>query len=115
MTDSERVTSRERAQRRREATDTVASEQLLEDYRMTFSTPHGRRVFADIIETGHQLSSTFTGNSWGYFYEGERNWVLRFMGRIPGLAGEILAEILAKKQLEMDRQRNEVIDGSGTT
>lgn len=45
---------------------------LLEDFRRTFETPNGRRVYKHLLEHCHVFSTTFTGNSKTFFLEGER-------------------------------------------
>lgn len=48
-------------------------EQLLSDYSRVFGTPEGKRVLWDLLVKTHVFSTTFTGNSTGFFKEGERN------------------------------------------
>lgn len=51
----------------------VEALQLIEDAKKTFSTPHGKRILWHLLERCHVFSTTFTGNSRGFFLEGERN------------------------------------------
>lgn len=55
--------------------------ELLKDYKRTFNTEHGRRVFMDLIERTHIFHTTFTGNSRGMFLEGERHIGLYLIDR----------------------------------
>lgn len=97
-------TPKERLQREREKKEFLASLSLREDYRLTFGTDHGRRVLEDMITRGHMLETTCSGNAWSYFYEGERNWVLRIMSYIPELVGDVMAFMMARRQVELNRQ-----------
>ena len=54
----------------------VYDEALTHDYERTFSTPHGQRVLLDIIVKGRIYETTFTGNSKGMFFEGQREMAL---------------------------------------
>lgn len=69
---------------------------LKECYRLTFSTKHGKKVFADLLSRCHVFQTTFTGNSKTFFLEGERNIGLYLLGMmswatVEGL--EIIKEI----------------------
>jgi hypothetical protein len=46
---------------------------LLEDFKRTFETVNGKRVYKHLLERCHVFSTTFTGNSKTFFLEGERN------------------------------------------
>jgi hypothetical protein len=50
--------------------------QVLSDFERTFSSDHGRRVLINIMEVGKIGHTTFTGNSWGTFFEGIRSMSL---------------------------------------
>lgn len=97
------VTPKEREIKDRERQDVIANAARREDFLQTFSTPHGRRVLKYIVETSHMLESTCSGNAWSYFYEGERNWMLRLTSLIPDLLGEVFAEMMADHKRQMDR------------
>ena len=97
-------TPKERQQKEKEKADFLHSLELRECYRMTFETEHGRRVLEDFIERGHMLETTCSGNAWSYFYEGERNWILRITSMIPDLIGRVMSEIMAKRQGDINRQ-----------
>ena len=45
---------------------------LAQDYRDTFSTPHGERVFEDLVNKTGVFSNSFTGNSRGMFLQGRQ-------------------------------------------
>ena len=47
--------------------------QLKNDFKRTFSSQHGMRVYKHILERCHVFNTTFTGNSKTFFLEGERN------------------------------------------
>lgn len=95
-------TPKERLLRERDKQALIDGLALREDYRMTFSTPHGRRVLEDFLLGGHMLETTCSGNAWSYFYEGERNWALKLTAKIPGLVGEVMAKIMAERQDELN-------------
>lgn len=104
-------TPKERAQREREKSEFLSSLELRECYRMTFETEHGRRVLEDFIERGHMLETTCSGNAWSYFYEGERNWILRITSIIPDLVGQVMAGMMAKRQGDINRQIADLAKG----
>jgi len=54
--------------------------QLREAYKRTFNSPHGKRVYANILSRCHVFQTTFTGNSKTFFLEGERNIGLYLLG-----------------------------------
>jgi hypothetical protein len=47
-------------------------QRLADDYREVFSTPHGERVFEDLIKKTGVFSSSFTGNSRGMYLQGQQ-------------------------------------------
>lgn len=47
-------------------------QRLAKDYREVFSSPHGERVFEDLIKKTGVFSSSFTGNSRGMFLQGQQ-------------------------------------------
>jgi len=47
--------------------------QLYEDFKRTFNSNHGKRVYAHLLERCHIFQTTFTGTSKTFFLEGERN------------------------------------------
>jgi len=53
--------------------------QIREDFKRTFNSPHGKRVYTHMLERCHVFNTTFTGNSRTYFLEGERNIGLYLM------------------------------------
>lgn len=68
----------------------IDEHQLLEDYKRTFNSPHGMRVYKDIINRCGIFQTTFTGTSKTFFLEGERSiglYLLNMMGllNIQGL------------------------------
>lgn len=52
-------------------------EQLLADVRDMINSPSGSRFFQWFFRRGMLFSTTFTGNSHGYFLEGGRNLALQ--------------------------------------
>lgn len=97
-------TPREKAQKHREKEELLSSMQLRADYQECFDTPAGRRVLEDFVTRGHMLETTCSGNAWSYFYEGERNTVLRMMALIPDLVGETIRKMMSEKQTEISKQ-----------
>lgn len=67
--------------------------ELLKDYKRTFNTEYGKRVFMDLIERCHIFHSTFTGNSRGMFLEGERHVGLYLIDRFYPSHEEALKEL----------------------
>ena len=67
--------------------------ELLQAYKKTFNTEHGRRVFLDLIERCHIFHSTFTGNSRGMFLEGERHVGLYLIDRFYPSHEEALIDL----------------------
>jgi hypothetical protein len=102
-------TPRERQLREKEKQEFVASLKLREAYRATFNTESGLLVLRDIIERGHMLETTCSGNAWSYFYEGERNFVLRIGAMIPDLLGLVMQWIMASRQEEVNAQMAEIM------
>ena len=96
-------TPKERAQKELERQELLASVVLRDAYRKTFDTEYGRLVLEDFIVKGHMLETTCSGNAWSYFYEGERNWNLRMMALIPDLFGEVVSDILSRRQGEISK------------
>lgn len=57
-------------------------EDELEDLRFLLATAQGRRFFWRLFEATHQFTTSFTGNSQTFFYEGERNVGLKILSDI---------------------------------
>lgn len=73
-------------------------DQELEDVRFLVSVPAGKRFLRRLFTEGRILRTTFTGNSQGFFLEGQRNLALRFLSDICEAAPESVAEILIEKK-----------------
>jgi hypothetical protein len=78
------------ANKEQEAKNDLASRQLIEDFKKTFTTPWGQRIYKHLLARCHVFSTTFTGNSKTFFLEGERNiglylLAMREMASIEGL------------------------------
>lgn len=71
--ESEIFTEETRLTKEAEKRNDLAHRQLLEDFKNTFATPAGKRVYRHLLERCHVFSSVFTGNSKTFFLEGERN------------------------------------------
>jgi hypothetical protein len=80
----------------RKAEKEVSNErkQVLADLRDILSTPAGVRYFTNIISEGRIFSSSFTGNSQTFFYEGWRSLALSILGDITEAAPDKVVEIL---------------------
>jgi hypothetical protein len=61
-----------KAQLDADAKKRAEDDQLISDYKTALSTPAGRRVMLDILIRARIFETTFTGNSRGMFYEGQR-------------------------------------------
>ena len=109
-------TSKERLQKQDKRQQFSDSMSIRQDFELTFGTPHGKRTLEYLMERGHLLESTCTGNAWSHFYEGERNFVLKTIGSmIPGLLGAVFAEVMSQRQYEVDTARARIIDGEERT
>jgi len=78
--------------------------QLALDYEATFNTPHGERVFNDIIAQCMVFAEIMTGNSWTYHNTGKRAiglWIMekRYMANF-----EMTKE---KNRLEREKEERE--------
>lgn len=105
------ATPKERQQQAQERDEFIALLPLRNDFEQTFGTPHGMRVLTFLMERGHLLETTCTGNAWSHFYEGERNFVLKTIGQmIPALLGRVFAEIMRERQAETDREKFRILD-----
>ena len=70
--------------------------QLREDFKRTFNSQHGKRVYKHILERCHIFNTTFTGGSKTFFLEGERNvglYLLGMMNLADNAGIEVLKEI----------------------
>lgn len=84
-----------RAEARRRAALSPADEELrrrdLDDLRAVMRTPEGRRVLGRVIyEFGRLNEQTYTGNSLGFFKDGERNVALRLLAALEDEDPELL-------------------------
>ena len=75
----------------------LARKQELEDIKTMLSTAAGMRFFVRLFTDGHMFATTFTGNSWSYFKEGERNLALRYFNDVRQAAPDLMAKILIRK------------------
>jgi len=68
----------------------------LNDIRKIAATQEGKRFFRRLFAEGRIMSTTFTGNSTGFYLEGHRKLALVFLGDLveacPEMAGEILIQ-----------------------
>lgn len=71
--DSELFPEETRESKDREKQAEQDRKNLLEDFKRTFETANGKRVYKHLLERCHVFDTTFTGNSKTFFLEGERN------------------------------------------
>lgn len=78
----------------------VANErrQELEDIRTIINTPAGKRFFKRLMKDGRIYNTTFTGNSYSYFLEGNRNLALRYFNDICEAAPDKLIDVILIKE-----------------
>lgn len=85
--------------------------QRIDDLRQVLATPEGKRYMWWLLGRTHMYSSTFTGNSNGFFLEGERKIGLvlfrdvtevepRLMGDMAESHTKKMAEILSRVEKE---------------
>lgn len=73
-------------------------DQDLEDVRFILSVASGVRFFRRLFTEGRILQTTFTGNSQGFFLEGQRNLALKFLADVCEAAPDRVAEVIIKKK-----------------
>lgn len=77
----------------------------IDDLRVVMSTVQGRRVINRIMEFCGMFRTSFTGNSYTFFNEGQRNVGLFLYGElqeVPDLYLDMIAE--AKKRLQEEKK-----------
>lgn len=72
--------------------------QELEDVKWLLRHQSGVRFLKRLFAEGRIFTSTFTGNSQGFFLEGQRNLALVFLGDVVEAAPEKLVELLVEKE-----------------
>ena len=102
-------TPKEKSQREEELRQEITTLERRSDYIETYGTETGRKVLRDMIRRGHMLETSYTRNADTYFYEGERNFVLRTMALIPGIFGEVLRDILQEQELEVSVRQAQIL------
>ena len=93
--------AREKAEARQE----LERSQLLEDFKRTFSTASGHRVFWHILIRCHFISSVWAGNSSIHRLAAERDVGLHFVDVLGEADPELLADILTMGLQEEARER----------
>ncbi len=73
-------------------------DQELADVEAIISRPEGIRFFRRMMEIGSVFSTTFTGNSQGFFREGHRNFALIFFNDIAEAARDKIADLIEKEE-----------------
>lgn len=71
--------------------------QDLEDLKAILEVPFGVRFMKRLIRKGKIFSTTFTGNSTGFFLEGGRNFMLEIVDDICQVAPTKLVELMIEK------------------
>ena len=66
----------------------------LDDIRRIIGTPQGLRFFTRLMAKGCVFRTTFTGNSQGYFLEGQRNLALMFFDDICTAAPDKVVDLM---------------------
>lgn len=68
------------------------------DYELTFGTPHGKRVLADIARFGHALKTTMVEGKASAELEGRRQVFLRIRGFLDMQHEDIAAMIREEEE-----------------
>jgi len=71
--------------------------QELEDVKDILSRPSGVRFFKRMFTQGKMFSTTFTGNSTGFFLEGGRNFALPYLHDVAQVMPHKLIELIIEK------------------
>lgn len=85
--------------------------QELEDVKWLLKHQSGVRFLKRLFSEGRIFSSTFTGNSQGFFLEGQRNLALVFLGDVVEAAPEKLADLLVDREVAAPIEEG---DGDGS-
>lgn len=75
-----------------------ARDQELEDIRSLVKVPFGVRFLKRLFSEGKILQTTFTGNSQGFFLEGQRNLALKFLADVCEAAPNSVAKVILEKK-----------------
>jgi len=86
--------AREQEEADRKKAEEIERLQELEDIRAILDTPAGVRFFQRFLKDGHVFHSTFTGNSQGYFLEGQRAYALKYFTDIVSAAPDKIATLI---------------------
>lgn len=76
--------------------------QELADIKKLLYTAEGERFFKRILDMGKVFCTTFTGNSYTYFYEGHRNMALQILNDIGDVAPEKIVVLMKRKEEDDD-------------
>lgn len=69
----------------------------LEDIRCILKTKEGLRFFKRLFDEGKMFSTSMTGNSYTYYNEGQRNFVLKFFNDVCVASPETIPELILRK------------------
>jgi hypothetical protein len=87
--------------------------QLALDYEATFSTPHGERVFSDLMGYSKFFGEPMTGNSWTYYNLGMRGMGQRILNmRHMAAFEETRKRYVEQEMAELKASQEEKTDGS---
>ena len=70
--------------------------QQIEDIAAILKTAEGVRFFKRLFDEGHLFHSTMTGNSWTFYKEGARDYVLRYLEDVCLAAPEKIKELIIR-------------------
>jgi len=71
--------------------------QELDDIKSILRLPGGIRFFRRLFEKGRLFSTSFTGNSHTFYYEGHRNLALQFLEDVYLVAPDKISDIIFNK------------------
>lgn len=79
-------------------------QQELEDIRVMLRHKTGQRFFKRFFQEAGLFTSTFTGNSTGYFLEGQRNLGLKFFADVAEACPERIPQIVIEVKKEPNQK-----------
>jgi len=102
MSSKIRITSDEGEESKRKELEEIKRLERLDDLKKILSTPEGVRFFKRFFDEGQMFSTSMTGNSWTFFKEGQRNFVLSFFKDICHAAPEKIPELIVREGKDVE-------------
>lgn len=72
----------------------------LEDIKKILETEEGKRYFKRFFKMGYLFTTTFTGNSQGFFLEGHRNLALKVFNEICEASPQSIPKLIIEEGIE---------------